>query len=236
MSALSKPSLGLHTLRRLHWLAQRTLSIFFNLEAVEMGLLTSRMIEYPFIVQKLDGLPRGKVADVGCTDPNNFPASTLATLGWQVYGIDLREYPYEHPNFRLVREDIRWTSFPDAFFDCAYAVSTLEHIGFASRYGITANAPQGDIEAAREIWRIVRPGGLFLLTVPYGRVRGAIKPTERIYDNSRLGEILRDWVVRSRVYYQQDNAGKWKQVPEEVASTSLSLALVESVRPGDLSA
>jgi len=200
---------------------------------VETGLLTSRVIEYPFVIQGLDTLPRAKVLDVGCADVNNFLAPSLASLGWQVYGLDLRRFKLAHPTFHPVREDIRKTSFPDAFFDCAYAVSTVEHIGFAGRYGITVGDPEGDIKAVREIRRILRPGGFFFLTVPYGRGRKVIKPTERVYDKARLEGMLVDWAVRERLYYARDNGERWHQVSEAAAGrASISLALVCSMRPG----
>lgn len=233
MKSLTRPRLGLETLRRLNWLAEHILSVFFNLEAVETALLTSRTIEYPFVIQALESLPRGNVLDVGCADVNNFLAPSLASLGWQVYGVDLRGFKLVHPGFHLVREDIRETSFPDAFFDCAYAVSTVEHIGLAGRYGITVDDPGGDIKAVREIRRILRPGGSFFLTVPYGRGGKVIKPTERVYDRARLERLLADWTVRNRLWYHQDNGGRWGQVSEEAAGrASVALALVESIRPG----
>lgn len=236
MIGVRPPRIGLSAMRGLRKRGYGLLSLLVNLEAVETGLLNSRIIEYPYIFQKLDGLERGKILDVGCTDGGNILAPTLAALGWTVYGIDIRRFKLEHPNFHFVQEDIRATSFPDGFFDCVYAASTLEHIGLAGRYGEDSNDPDGDLRAAREIRRILRPGGLFLLTVPYGR-GGVVKPMERIYSRSRLAMLTDGWSVRDRAFFQIDDGGTWHEVTEEVAAQTptpggVAVALLELAPDG----
>lgn len=46
----------------------------------------------------------GKVLHVGCWG-TLFPIQ-LASLGYKVVGVDLRDYPYSHPNFEFVRGDL----------------------------------------------------------------------------------------------------------------------------------
>jgi SAM-dependent methyltransferase len=111
----------------------------------------------------------GKVLDVGCAATRNYLPASLALLGWEVWGIDIREWKFKFPNFHFVVGDIRQTTFPDNFFDCVYAVSTLDHIGLSGRYGITKYDPQGDFKAIREIARILRNEGTLLITIPYGK-------------------------------------------------------------------
>jgi SAM-dependent methyltransferase len=55
-------------------------------------------------------------------------------------------------------QDGRSLTYPDGSFDAAYSVSVLEHI-----------PDHGDSEAIRELIRIVRPGGLVVVTVPFDR-------------------------------------------------------------------
>lgn len=213
---LPKLNLSLETMRAMYRVAYRVMGWFVNLEAVEEALLSSRLIEYPFIIQKLDGLPRGNVLDVGCTDGSNLVAPTLAAIGWQVHGIDIREFRLRHPNFHFTRGDIRRSPFPDDFFDCVYAVSSVEHIGLAGRYGVKADDPEGDFKAVQEVERMVKPDGLFLLTVPYG-TGGIVRPSERVYDRDRLQRLLSGWSVREAVYWYLDSRGDWHQVEEEIA-------------------
>jgi SAM-dependent methyltransferase len=228
-----KLNLSVEALRTMYRMAYRVMGWFVNLEAVEDGLLSSRFIEYPFVVQRLDGLPRGRVLDVGCTDAGNFLAPTLASLGWQVYGIDIRDWGFSHPNFHFVKGDIsRRTDFADDFFDCVYAVSTIEHLGLTGRYGVTQEDPEADFRAVREIRRILKPDGRFMPTLPYGR-GGVVRPVERVYCRERLNRLLAHWTVEEQQYWYLDNGGRWREVSEEVAGRTrapggVAVALLEA--------
>ena len=58
-------------------------------------------------------------------------------------------YPYREDRLEVLRMDARALEFPDGAFDIAFSLSSIEHFGSAR-----------DIEqAAREIGRVVRPGG-----------------------------------------------------------------------------
>lgn len=232
--ALPKLNLGLDTMRAMYRVAYRVMGLFVNLEAVEKATLNSRLIEYPFVIHKLHGLPPGRVLDVGCADGGNVLAPILASLGWQVYGIDIRAFKLPYPNFRFVKRDMAaGTGFNDDFFDCVYAVSSIEHFGLAGRYGVKEDDPQADFKAVRETKRVLKPGAPFLLTVPYGS-GGVVRPSERVYSRGRLSQLLADWSIRDEAYWHLDNAGDWHQVSEEEAGRTrtpggVAIVLVELV-------
>ena len=75
------------------------------------------MIEYSFVIGKLVSRDKGKVLDVGCVARLNPLPATLASIGWEVYGIDMRQFKFRFPNFHFVPGDITSTDFPDGFFD-----------------------------------------------------------------------------------------------------------------------
>lgn len=100
-----------------------------------------------------------------------------------------------HVSFLL--QDARSLQFPDSQFDVVYSMSVLEHI----------EGETGDSSAIRELLRVLKPGGLLLLSIPFGgkyveqkRVgfSGAAKKTgdqnvyffQRVYDSAALQDRL----------------------------------------------
>lgn len=191
---------------------------FVDLEASgEKDRPVTRVIEYSFAIQKLGSAQGEKLLDIGCTSRWNLLPATLVGLGWEVYGIDTRELKFKHPNFHFVCEDIRNTSFPSNFFDSVCAISTIEHIGLSGRFGVNKDDPEGDVKAVKEVERIIRPTGTFLVTVPYGQ-RAIIHPLHKIYDKAWLRELFLNWRIKDEIYYIYNEEGYWEAVPEEVAA------------------
>ncbi len=192
---------------------------FVDLEASgEKDRPVTRVIEYSFAIQKLGSAQGEKLLDIGCTSRWNILPATLVGLGWEVYGIDTRQLKFRHPNFHFVCEDIRHTSFPSNFFDSICAISTIEHIGLSGRFGVTKEDPKGDVKAIKEVERIIRPGGTFLVTVPYGQ-RAIIRPLHKVYDKAWLRELFLDWRIKDEIYYICNEDGYWEAAPEKVAAS-----------------
>ncbi|MEM5807829.1 MAG: class I SAM-dependent methyltransferase [Candidatus Aenigmatarchaeota archaeon] len=164
--------------------------------------INERIIERAFVLQNLDR-KKLKILDVGCAE-SDLPIQ-LATIGYEVYGIDINEYPYTHPNFKFVKGDITNTKFPNNFFDCVTAVSTIEHIGVAA-YG-AKESESADILAIKEIHRILKPKGKLLITLPFGR-NELIKGWYKVYDMKRLRELLSDFNIKKLEVYKKEK-GNW---------------------------
>jgi SAM-dependent methyltransferase len=97
-----------------------------------------------------------QVLDIGCHQ-GEFLASLGDRIGPSV-GLDPLTEPQETPRYRLVRDLFRApTPFADASFDAIVMLATLEHI--------VDKEP-----LARECWRLMRPGGRVIITVPSGFV------------------------------------------------------------------
>ena len=98
---------------------------------------------------------------MGCPARINYLPAALASLGWEVTGIDIRPFELDYSNFPFVLGDMTNTDFPDGHFNAAYTLSSLEHFGLGGRYGVREDDSKGDSKAVKEIWRVVRPGGPF---------------------------------------------------------------------------
>jgi SAM-dependent methyltransferase len=77
--------------------------------------------------------------------------------------------------------DARALDAADASFDAVVSLSSVEHCGLG-RYGDPLD-PDGDVRAAAEMRRVLRPGGVLVLTTPLTRgVRTVAFNAHRIYD------------------------------------------------------
>lgn len=128
--------------------------------------INERIVETPWVHSQIK-VEGGKILDVGCYS-SKLPIE-LASLGHEVWGIDVRYYPLKHPNFIFVQGDVYKTSFSDNFFDVITAVSTIEHIGMADPVYNDPEYPDGDKKAIKEMTRILKRGGKIIMTVPFGK-------------------------------------------------------------------
>ena len=167
---------------------------------------SSRIVEYPWVYMNIDKVNVCKrLLDVGSV--GSVLPIVLASQGYEVWCIDVRYYEGDGlaQNLKCLVGDVRKTSFENGFFDCAIAVSTLEHIGLG-RYGEWLE-PDGDITAVSEISRILSEHGALLVTLPFGKEE--VFPSHRVYNQQRLQTILDGFKVEREDYYARNKSGFW---------------------------
>jgi SAM-dependent methyltransferase len=131
------------------------------------GIDYYRMIEYPvaYTLLRLETKRKMNILDVGSSD-SIFPL-LLALSGHNVVAIDidpkvkrLEEYArrLKITNIMSKIQDVTQLAYPNKFFDRVTAISTIEHV---------LPLDDGDIKAMKEIGRVLKPGGLAVITVPY---------------------------------------------------------------------
>lgn len=105
---------------------------------------------------------KGSVLDIGCGDGRLL--EMIANQRWRkiedIYGIDYSSEAIKQAQRRisganLLQSDIHRLNFPDNYFSAIIASETLEH----------ANDPSVVLQ---EGYRVLRPGGLFIITIPNG--------------------------------------------------------------------
>ncbi len=131
----------------------------------------SRCIEYPWCAANYNG--ETNVLDVGSAKSDLYWLRWLESLNANVYLTDYDLIEYNSDKLNKVQCDIRKTDFEDNYFDVIFAVSVLEHIGLADPQVISTTRPEeddlGDVQAFRELIRILKPRGRIFLTVPFSR-------------------------------------------------------------------
>ncbi len=185
--------------------------------------VNERIVEVPFAIQAVAGLAKGaEVLDLGCTE-SPLPLQ-LAALGYHVTGFDFRPYPYTHPHLHFVQGDITLLPFGEEKFDAVFSISTLEHIGIGF-YEDPKEAAQADKKAVAQVARILKSGGLFILTAPYGV--GGQTAQQRIYDEKSLSALLSPFHIETLRYFKSQRSdgahgNTWVEITKDQAASVAS--------------
>lgn len=172
--------------------------------------VNERIVEIPFVFQSITK-KNARVLDIGCCEST--VALSLATLGHDVTGLDIRPYHLEHPNFSFVQEDIAKTSLPNNHFDYVILLSTLEHIGLETIYGKVENTTD-DQAAIDQVHALLKTDGKLLLTVPYSKTF-FFNSFLRSYAKPHLKTLMKNFVIEEQRYYApQANRKYWSEVKE----------------------
>ncbi|HTX19517.1 MAG TPA: class I SAM-dependent methyltransferase [Bacteroidota bacterium] len=101
---------------------------------------------------------KGRFVDVGCAT-GFFINGIRNNSEWEVYGTDFGEsairYARDVLKLNVVQGDLADARFPDAFFDYVHVNNVLEHV-------------LDPLSLLRECRRIIKPDGVFFLSVPNG--------------------------------------------------------------------
>lgn len=183
---------------------------------------TERIVEIPFVLRHFD-VPKGSsILDFGCAE--SILPLEFANMGYRVTGIDLRPYPFDHPNLYIIQGDIRNAPIPPESFEAVVCVSTLEHVGLDAYGGRVAE--DDDLEVMGLLRSALRRGGRLFLTVPYGR--GSL-PGSRVYDDERLDRMIRDFSVTKAEFYYKRDGRYWILSDRSIVGTMESVVSTQGV-------
>ena len=147
------------------------------------------------------------ILDVGSAD-TKFP-NELKNRGHEVYSLDISKNE-GNDKINSIICTLEKIPFKNDIFDLITAISTIEHVGLG-RYG-DAISPEGDINALREMKRVLKPNGKLILTLPSGIDTICYSkqriPLHRVYSSHKLNKILSGFLILELSYVIKRN-GIW---------------------------
>lgn len=192
-----------YLIRRLYKTLQSTSFMQAIEEEFEIQSYTGvspRNFEYPFGIREIVALNKKKkiekILDAGSSG-SIFPL-TLATLGFDVTGVDIILWEIEFPGFNSIVGDLKNLPFKNYSFDAVTAISTMEHVGLA-RFGEKIDK-NGDVKGMKELYRILKRGGYCVLTVPYG-TKMIFQNKHRIYDRDAFKNLIGKFRIEKKLFY-----------------------------------
>jgi SAM-dependent methyltransferase len=167
---------------------------------------TERVIEIPWVLSRLP--QTGLVLDVGSCDASYL--FIVQQTDRELHCMDPRGCGEGVPGgARFFCESIIGNSLPADTYDAVMFVSVIEHIGLPC-YG-QKPFPSGDVLALAEAWRLLRPEGRVLVTLPAGCDR--ITSWYRQYSPGRLHKLFHGWT--HSVTYWGYQGGQYVEIPED---------------------
>ncbi|MFQ5349975.1 MAG: class I SAM-dependent methyltransferase [Thermoanaerobaculia bacterium] len=200
-------------------LYRRQFSTHFNTPVKFHGAgyqVNERIVELPFVFSRLPGDGRGRrLLEFGCT--RSTLALSLASMGYEVTGVDLRPWAVEHPSFRFLQGNLLDLDLPQ--FDFVTSVSVIEHVGLGA---YRENRDEGALAAVLErIAGLLAADGRAIVTVPCGQPSAddflrSFAPAELLELCARCGlrPVEEQYFRRSELrYWSPCSAAELAEVP-----------------------
>ena len=153
----------------------------FNLDVLPTGYgfrIDERIIEYPWLLSRIP-VTEGRFLDAGSSLNYDYLLSHPALSSKRIFISTLAPegYAFWNRGISYVFEDMRYLCYRDDYFDWVASISTVEHIGLDNTMLYTddgskkENLPEAYLEAIKECRRVLKPGGVCYISIPYGRYR-----------------------------------------------------------------
>jgi len=127
-----------------------------------------RYFEFDFTNRNAQLMSGLKILDVSSPYLFGFYQSSLISLDYYYINpdkkdlanvISLSEKIEFNAHYKAQPMDALNLDYPDQYFDRVFSISVIEHISY-----------DGDSEVMKEIWRVLKPEGIFVLTVPVKKI------------------------------------------------------------------
>lgn len=182
--------------------------------------MDERCVEYPWLMSHLP-VHAATLFDGGSALNHDYIIQhpRLRSLRTTIMTLGPEDLCFWRDGVSYLYGDLRDIPLQGERFDVVASISTLEHIGFDKRNFTEAGVVEFDqtafLEVVKEFYRLLKPGGTFLLTVPYGT--SAPSSTFRIFDAARLAMLKAAWpgMIEAENYFRYDEKG-WQHASAEL--------------------
>ena len=132
--------------------------------------------------------------------------------------IDIRPPNVTLPDLNFMQGDILCLPFPDNSVESLSCLCVVEHIGLG-RYGDKLDQ-FGSEKAIKELQRVMKPGGMLLLSLPIDAENRIYFNAHRAFTKQYVLELFQGWSLRDEKYQYGDNLSE-EYHPEKGFGTGL---------------
>ena len=170
-----------------------------------VGSVNERIVEIPYVLAVAAQAGAGPALDLGAAEST--VALSLASSGRPTYALDPRGYPFTHPLLTEVRSPFEAWEGPAEPLALAISLSTVEHLGLHHYSPEQGDVERADRDTLEQIRGWMAPGGLLVLTAPYGRE--SLDEFQRVYGSTSLPRLLDGWQVDDLRYAHRLDERTW---------------------------
>jgi SAM-dependent methyltransferase len=157
-----------------------------------------RVIEYPWVYARLAKDP-SRMLDAGAALNHDFliKRPPVSTAKLSICTLAPENQCHWRRGISYVFDDLRSSTFREETFDTIVSISTIEHIGLDNTALYTTDPSKRECDrtgfraAVREFRRVLRPGGVCFITVPYGKA--CMRGWFQVFDAAMIRMVLDDF-------------------------------------------
>lgn len=190
--------------------------------------IDDRIVEYPWFFSRLPARG-GNLLDAGSVLNFDYILSHEKLSDKKIFISTLapERLCFWKKGVSYVYEDLREPCYRDGFFDWIACLSTLEHVGMDNTMVYTKdlakmeNDPQAHLLAIKEFRRILKPGGVLYLSVPFGRYKN--HGWQQVFDGEMVDQLISAFSPSSVVenYFKYEPEG-WRAASREECKEAAS--------------
>lgn len=178
--------------------------------------IDERIVEYPWLLSRLGGKSSGLLLDAGSTLNNHVILEHQSLASYKKYIVTLapESVCYWQDGISYIFHDLRDTLFKDAYFDVITCISTLEHIGmdntalYIGDSSFKENIHDDYLKVIRELYRVLKPGGVCYITVPFGQYQYDV--FQQQFNAQMVENVIRTFNPKKfSEYYFKYSASGW---------------------------